>query len=247
MGAIAGLARAALVHASDRGWFGLQRLEQHVVICGFPRSGSTLLQGWLESALPNATTFGRERAGLLVARRHWPGRRPLLLTKRPGDIERLDSIRSVYQGRPTRVSFIITTRDPRAVLTSKHSASSNYYVSVDRWRAVAKAVERHANDADVLMVDYAEIVLAPARTEERIATFLGCALTKRLATAHEALPSGFDGRALNGVRPLDPTRLNTWQAPQHAERLRAVSQACPEIATYLMHHDYDRDTRDLAP
>jgi hypothetical protein len=244
--AIATLARAALVYVSDRRWFGLQALEQHVVICGFPRSGSTLLQGWLESALPDATTFGRERSGLLVARRHWPGRHPLLLTKRPGDIDHLESIRRVYEGRRTRVSFIITTRDPRAVLTSKHSASSDYYVSVDRWRAVAKAVERHAQDADVLVVDYAEIVLAPARTEERIATFLGRTLTKRLASAHEALPSGFDGRALNGVRPLDPTRLDTWQAPQHAERLRVVSQACPEIEAYLKHRAHSRDTRDLA-
>ena len=60
------LKRAAL-QVVDHGWLGYVPLEAHLVICGFPRSGTTLLQLMAETAYPSARTFGVERSGLAAA------------------------------------------------------------------------------------------------------------------------------------------------------------------------------------
>ena len=235
---VAHLARRCLVHASDRGWLGLDPFDLHVVVCGFPRSGSTLLQSWLEAALPDAKVFGREKPALATARRLWPGRHRVMLTKRPADVLELEAIRQFYRGRPGGAKFVLTTRDPRAVLTSKHGDSEGYYVSAERWRAVAHAVEKHRADSDVLVVDYADVVLSPQRTQARIAAFLGRELAVPLASAHQTVPAGFDVTALNGVRPLDATRLNAWLSPIHAKRLALIHSVLPELDQYLSSHGY---------
>ena len=69
--------RDAYVAASDRGWLGLVPVKTHVVICGFPRSGTTLLQLMVETSTPRAKAFGNERSGLSVARYTWPVRSSL--------------------------------------------------------------------------------------------------------------------------------------------------------------------------
>ena len=61
-----------------------------------------------------------------------------MLTKRPSDIFLIDDIRRYYADRAASVVFVAMYRDPRAVLTSRHKARPDrYYVSVERWRAIA--------------------------------------------------------------------------------------------------------------
>ena len=51
----------------DTGWLGLTPLRTHIVVCGLPRSGTTMLQLMLESALPDARRFGCEVSGWRAA------------------------------------------------------------------------------------------------------------------------------------------------------------------------------------
>src|SRR5579862_9599826 len=51
----------------DTGLFGLTPLRKHIVICGYPRTGSTMLQLMLEHAYPGARRFERETRGYRAA------------------------------------------------------------------------------------------------------------------------------------------------------------------------------------
>src|ERR1700759_582777 len=81
--------RAPFYRFPDTGLFGLTPLKMHVLICGFPNAGTTLLQLMLENGLPKARRFGRERAGWRAAtysrRNH-----ELMISKQPQDLIRLE-------------------------------------------------------------------------------------------------------------------------------------------------------------
>ena len=53
-----------MFEAIDKGWFGLNPLQTHVVVCGFPRSGSTPLLLIIETCVSKVKTFGQERPAL---------------------------------------------------------------------------------------------------------------------------------------------------------------------------------------
>src|SRR5688572_5059753 len=98
------LVEHALLNTIDRVGFelGLIPPRVHVVICGFPRSGTTLLHLMVQTAIPGILAFRRERFGLRVARMVWPGRHPFMVTKRPADLFWIDEIRQDYRARVGR-------------------------------------------------------------------------------------------------------------------------------------------------
>src|SRR5688572_20110478 len=124
---------SAVIGAIDSGWTSRTPLRAHIVICGFPRAGTTLLSLMLQVAYSSAKAFPKERAAFRVAyltdRNH-----PLMISKRPDDIFYLEHIRRIYFHRRPSVRFLLMMRDPRAVLTSVHASKKDqYYVSPRRW------------------------------------------------------------------------------------------------------------------
>ena len=235
-------AKRAAVLASERGWFGLTPLSTHVVICGFPRSGSTLLLLMAETAFPEAKVFHEEKTGLKAAQQFWPGRQPLMITKRPNDVFFVDEIREFYCDRGTQVRFVLCARDPRAVLTSVHERQPGYYVSPARWRAMYAHFLYVRPAADVLTVEFNDLVRTPQAVQERLAKFIGWRAASRFDEFTAAVPAGFDTRALNGVRPVDPSTIDKWRAPEHRERIRAMLQELPELPSVLIELGYETDT-----
>jgi len=234
--------KRVLAQASDRAWLGLTPLRTHVVICGFPRSGSTLLLLMAETAFPHARTYHQEKTGIKAARQFWPGRASLMITKRPNDIFWVDEIRGFYRARQTAVRFIVTARDPRAVLTSTHEEQAGYYVTPERWRAMFAHFEYVRRAPDVLTVDFNDLVRQPQTVQERLTTFIGWEAAASFEQFHARIPTDFDTAALNGVRPLDPRVIDRWKGPQHRERVRQILQALPELPEVLMDLGYEDDT-----
>lgn len=236
--------RAAL-RVVDRGWFGLVPLEAHLVICGFPRSGTTLLQLMAETAYPSARTFGVERSGLAAARNDFPGRSPLVVSKQPDDIFWIDEIRQVYRSRGTRTRarFIVSVRDPRAVLTSVHGTNRDvYWVSVERWRSIYLHYEYVRRFADVIVVEYRDLVLNPQKVQRQIFEAIGLAPERDFADFHDAVPREFQTVALNGVRPLDPATLGKWRLPIHRDRIKELLVEMPELPSRLIAMGYETDS-----
>jgi len=233
----------------DRGWFGLVPLQAHLVICGFPRSGTTLLQLMAETAYPRARSFGRERSGLGAAQRHLPGRWPLIISKRPDDIFWVDEIREMYRARGTRTRprFVVCVRDPRAVLTSIHNNEpGQYYVSVERWRAIYDHYRYVRTFDDIVVVEYGDLVLDLPKVQQDLEAATGLKPDRPFADYHNAVPGRFDVGALNGVRPLDPANLHKWKEPRHRARIQQLLRELPELPDRLIEMGYEPDAQWVA-
>jgi len=234
--------RDLYIGLADRGWFGLTPLDAHVVVCGYPRSGTTLLQLMLETSTADALVFGRERGGRSAARYTWPGRHRVLLSKKPNDIFWVDEIREYYRRRKTRVRFVLSLRDPRAVLTSVFVDKPGYCVPCIKWRAVYEHIEYQRQFDDVMLVEYRDLVEKPQEVQQQLASFTGCQIQQRFDDFHASVPEGFDTRALNGVRPLDRASLDKWRAPKHRPRIQEILNELPELPERLIELGYEKDT-----
>ena len=240
------LLRRSAIRMLDRGWFGSVPLQGHLVICGFPRAGTTLLQLMVQTAVPSARSFVRERSGLGVAQNHWPrsGQQPYLVTKRPDDIFWIDEIRDFYArlGTRTRVRFVICVRDPRAVLTSRHELNkSEYWVSVERWRAIYEQLRWAEGSTDVCVVDFSDIVARVSMVQQQLTGLMGWAVSSDFNDFHKHVPEDFDTKALNGIRSLDTGTLRRWSQPDHADRMRSLLREMPELPERVMEMGYESD------
>jgi hypothetical protein len=229
----------------DRGWFGLERLRTHVVICGFARAGSTLLQLQIETCISGVRSFGREVSALAAAQYAFRNH-PYMLTKDPFDVFLHEEIRAFYATRRADVCFIVTVRDPRSVLTSIHGVhndrAADYYLSPDEWRAYHEHVRYAQQFEDVLTVEYSDIVCRPAELELRLAKFVGWSVRLPFDQFHVAAAPDFDGRALNGLRPLDATRLSAWRQEIHRPRIVEILRELPDLPERLIEMGYEADT-----
>lgn len=228
--------------ACESGWFGGSPLKRHVVVCGFPRSGSTLLQLMIESCVADIRTYGRERRGTEAAacyrRTH-----PTMMTKRPSDIFTISDLRTFYSSRGADVRFVLMVRDPRDVLTSiHHSRPDDFYVSAERWRAIWEYWQWAAPADDVCTVRYEDLVSNPGRLEAALTSFLGWNVVRPFSEFHQAVPDNFDVRALNGVRKADRESISRWRHARYDEKLRALLRfELPELPQRLIELGYERD------
>jgi 5-methylcytosine-specific restriction endonuclease McrA len=238
-----------LVKLQDAGKLSAVPLCQHIVICGFPRSGTTLFQLMIESCVAGIKTFGRERRALEFAKY---GRRThaSVMTKRPKDIFLIQELRDFYASHPADVQFIVMHRDPRAVLTSVHfSRPSEYFVSTNQWQHIYRHWKWAANADDVLSIRYEDVVCGPDFVESQFAQLTGCEMNRPFRDFHQNVPVGFDGRALNGLRELDESNVLRWREACHRDRIRSLLQELPELPDVLIEMGYETDdswTREYA-
>lgn len=238
--------RMMLRRAVDAGLAGT-RLRAHVVICGFPRSGSTLLQLMIRACTEEVHGFTTEVEGMWAASQA-PRRDPWMLTKRPADIENVGTLRAWYDAHPGRVHFVLTERDPRGVLTSRHSAyppHHGYYVSVQRWRRVHQLLEPLRHDDDVTVVRYEALVTRPNEVQRTLESSLGWRSSASFADAHQRVDADELDRmtrgALGGLRSPDCSRTASWCDPGHRDRLRDVVDQLPDLPALLVRDGYAAD------
>lgn len=238
-----------MVKLQDAGRLPAVPLCQHIVICGFPRSGTTLFQLMIESCVAEIKTFGRERRALEFAKY---GRRThaCVMTKRPKDIFLIQELRDFYASHPAEVQFIVMHRDPRAVLTSVHfSRPSEYFVTANQWQHIYRHWKWAATANDVLSIRYEDVVCGPDFVESQFARITGCEMTRPFRDFHQNVPAGFDDRALNGLRELDESNVLRWREACHRDRIRSLLRELPELPDVLIEMGYEADdswTREYA-
>ena len=232
--------------AIDHGWFGLQPLRTHVVVCGFTRSGSTLLLLMAETCVANAKVYGTEVSALSAAQYNLRNH-PIMITKDPGDVFFIDEIRAFYASRRANARFVLTLRDPRAVLTSKHEGHPNlqpggYYETPEHWLAYYKQIRYAQQFEDVITVEYKNLVNNPHETERQLTDFIGWDVRLPFAEFHtRASPDFGFTYALNGLRRSKPTRIASWRRPEHRDRLRHILRTLPELPEFLIEMGYESD------
>jgi hypothetical protein len=235
-----------LVNATvDKGWFGLHPLRTHVVLCGFQRSGSTLLQLIVETCVSDIRTFGTEYWAPAAV--HYAFRNhPFMVTKAPQDIFCVDEVRAFYASRAVDPKFVVTIRDPRSVLTSVHVIPSQspdgYFVEPKRWLAYYQHVRYAQQFGDVQTVEYNDLIARPADIQARLTEFIGWRVHLPFEQFHSEASPRFDQRGLNGLRPLESSRVDAWRQECHRERICRILRELPDLPEYLIEMGYESDT-----
>jgi hypothetical protein len=226
----------------DTGLFGLTPLRLHILVCGFPRSGTTMLQMMLENGLPAARRFGREYGGWRAAtyslRNH-----AIVISKVPQDVFRLEPLRRFYAGRKAKLRIILMVRDPRDVLTSqrKEGGPAGYVVGSERWRSYYDGFCANRDAADVVVMRYEDLVQDVAAQQERIEQFTGEKMAVPFAEFHTVERPDFELKTLNGLRPVETSLLRRWASEKHRPRIEQVLRELPQLPRALIDLGYERD------
>ncbi len=122
-----------------------------------------------------------------------------------------------------------------------------YFELPAQWLAYAEHVRYAQQFADVMTVEYEDLIRHPADVQHRLTEFIGWHVRLPFDQFHTAASPDFRGGCnpntspLNGVRPLDPTRLKSWREDRHRERIRQILQEFPELPEYLIEMGYEPD------
>lgn len=226
----------------DTGLLGLTPLRLHILICGFPRSGTTLLQMMLENGLPEARRFGYEVGGWRAATYSWRNH-AMVISKVPHDVFRLQALKDFYKGRKAQLRIILMVRDPRDVLTSqrKTGGPKGYVVGPQRWRDHYQAFVRWQNDPDAMLVRYEDLVSDVDGQQARVEAFTGEKMSTPFSHFHDIERPDFDTQTLNGLRPVEQSLLFRWAGPDHHARIEEVLREMPDLPQILISLGYEPD------
>ncbi|MFD1342025.1 hypothetical protein [Litorisediminicola beolgyonensis] len=231
-------------------------MERHIVIAGQCRAGTTLFYNMMRHTLQNFTQPAREVPALSCL--GLPGN---YLTKRPLDIFEIPRILETNpMGK--RIDLIVSLRDPRDVLTSRHkSVPDDYFCHADRHWFVAEgqprsltnpgflptheAIARIATSGifkqGVFLLRYEDLIADPERMQARLASDLDLEFEGRFSDFHQAAIPDALSRALNGVRPVEHRARPKWMEPEHHERIRDQFTRYPELFDILIALGYEDD------
>lgn len=212
------------------------------VICGFSRSGTTLLYLLLKEHVQGVVFFDAEASALRLP----PMTGPDVCTKRPHDILKLAEIRE----RHPDVRVVICIRDPRDILVSRHAKDPSVYaVSCDHsmfWDAEGKGTPTgpglvetwrafvHARKV-ATVIRYEDLTTDPKgvlRSLGRVCKW------KHRVLADGWAPSPPEGlvEPLNGIGPVTTDRVGAYQ--RDLPRIREQMAQFPELTYILQHMGY---------
>jgi hypothetical protein len=204
-----------------------------------------LLKLLLEVAMPKARRFRREirarRAAATRLRNH-----EVMITKRPRDIVELPRIRELYARRRTQLRIIVTIRDPRDILTSRHVRTARerpYHVTIPEWNHRYRHVVKHLTDPDVMVARYEDLVANTGSIESRMESFIGEHFEQAFSSFVDRVPPGFRTTALNGLRRIDARSVGRWKRPEHRDRIAHVLRRLPDFPHQLVRLGYEQDSK----
>ena len=215
----------------------LRRPRLHVVGCH--RSGTTLMMELLWHGFELGGRAEHE-ASLFEPVPEGAG---VYLTKKPPDTIRIGPAFEADDA----LFVIAMMRDPRSVITSRHSSRPEvYFSSFRRWRSYADAIGRYQSHPRYLVVRFEDLVRDPDHEQARIAgrfPFLRCRAPFSSFPEGSRVPQPA-AESLNGVRPFDTTRVDAWRA--HLPRVKGQLQRHPDLPAALRTWGYEADDSWLA-
>ena len=194
-----------------------------MVICGFSRSGTSILYTLLSNAIKKVKFYDDEISALNLGNDH-----ELCLTKRPLDCFKIDEILSKFKKDDVRIIFCI--RDPRDLVCSTHkSVPHDYFIGyqnsyfIDSKKNVTTltnpgirqtAIEwlKHKEKSNVFTLKYEKLVNETDSTLINLINFLEVSLDPNhfKINKNTRVPKGVES-ALNGVRKLDTDSVGIWK------------------------------------
>lgn len=220
---------------------------RHLAICGFARSGSTLLHQMLFSSVENAWIAPDERSASTVPKLI----PPVVITKRPLDVY---DIKRFFSFRKLFILFIV--RDPRDMMTSKHiGAPGEYFIGADYLYHLGEGdpfkrekgsilstyreILKYQNKKNVALIRYEDMVSNPQQIQQWFKESCGLRFKSEMDSFHQSddLPLTIP---LNGVRAPETSRIKKWLNDE-TSRERVISQfkQYPELHDILFDLGYE--------
>ena len=230
--------------------------DRHLVIAGQGRAGSTLFYNMLRHCLRDFHLPEGETSAVSCLNR--PGN---ACTKRPFDILQMPRIAAAFAGRK-QLDLIVTLRDPRDILTSRHRAvPGEYFYGADRcyhiypdraptltapgFLQVHKAILETARSGlfpqGIFYLKYEDLVAHPEAVQDLLARDFGLRFEGGFRAFTEQGVTAELDRALNGLRPLEAGRIAKWRAPEHRARIVEQFTRFPVLHDILISLGYERD------
>jgi len=239
--------------------------QQQLVVCGYPRSGTSLLYNMLASTLRGRFTF-TEFENYFIHHIHKLGS---IATKSPLDILHIKFIDDLNI-HDKKLIILVMIRDIREVITSRHPIfPDNYFIGhdfsywpqdskFDKWKYDAPGVMQISNEIrdaskrdDVLLIKYEDLTSAPDMIQNTIEQRYGLKFSgvfSKYDKKSKSLPYRYSGK----YEARDPSlvlegggvikREKRWMNPEHRARIVDQFEKCPELFDLLVEYGYENDS-----
>lgn len=224
----------------------MENKYHHIVIYGYPRSGSTLFYCMMRATVIDYQFYDWELKAKKALRSYPEVDK---ITKNPGDHRDIEWL----QRNVERIGFILCIRDPRSVLVSK-SADGLFKVNWDyckhkrpgesQLRKNEGFIERHHQiieqlPEEVYICRYEELVTNPAKVQAELKKKFGLHYHDKFENFHKySIPSKLV-RRLNGVREPEASRIQSWK--HYPKRIYKQFTECPELFDIVRYWGYEEN------
>ncbi|MEX2048886.1 MAG: sulfotransferase domain-containing protein [Gemmatimonadota bacterium] len=258
----------ALKLALTRAYSGSRRLfgsyDHQLVVCGYPRGGTSLIYNMLSATLPRFRFEEFEQP--VIYRLHRLGN---IASKYPLDVFNIKKLLSLNVHRK-KLHVIVMIRDPRDLVTSRHPLlPDQYFIGHDHswwpqdaefgsWKfnapgivEIFREIEELGRQSEIptYTVKYEDLVEEPNRIQQQLRDRFGLDFADSFADFHqhpEKMAYRYAGRTspreaslVRENKPADRSRSGKWQAPQHRERIREQFGASAELLGIVRSHGYE--------
>lgn len=239
---------------------------KHIVICGCPRSGTSLLFNMVSASITGFRCEPFEKQA--VQRLHRSGN---YVTKFPLDVLQVSEILGSNKLEKD-VYFIVLIRDVRDLVTSRHPLVPDQYFigyrtslwpggrGFSHWEynapgieAVYKAIRTCSarSDLNFLKVRYENLVGDSASVQKQIEEFAGITFSesfsdyhtrqRRHAYKYTGRYAARDASLVRESSQIDTSRISKWRDPRHADIIRSQFLQYPELFEILIEDGYEKD------
>jgi len=207
---------------------------KRIHIVGCPRSGTTLLMEMMSTCYKSDGFCEHEMSIFEPA----PPAAGLYISKQPSDIKH---IQHIFFADP-ELFIIYLTRDPRAVVTSKHRDNPNqYFCNYRIWKDCENAAETYRGHPRFLVLKYENLANKPDQCQSDINKQFDFLQIEHLFSEFErfASPSAQAQQAMNGLRAVNTQSLKRWQ--QHLPRLKEQIESNALLTNDIKRLGYETD------
>jgi hypothetical protein len=226
-------------------------MDRHIAVCGFSRAGTTLFYNMLRNNVVGFEFNDRETRALESI-----GKSGNRITKRPLDFENIDQIRQKSAYFEKQIDIIFCIRDPRSLITSYHkSVPDDYFMGCDLMYfvpdgakpypakpGVRPTYEKYMETKDsVYTLRYEDLIADPDILQDDLGQKLNLEFSGKFSDfgkSDEEIPENLT-RALNGIRPVDKSRLDAWK--EHPDRIKSEFEKNPIMFDILINLGYEKD------
>lgn len=240
--------------------------KRQIVICGYPRGGTSLLYNMVSSTIAGFVCEEFERTCLETIRANENG-----VSKRPLDVFVVHKLPRSNVHRK-RLAVIVVIRDIRDVITSVHPnvphdhfigyeasyevgatypySPALHYPGVGEYHETIQQILQNP-DIDTILVRYEDLVDDPDGVQRVLAGRLGCRFRRRFSEFHlhsarhaykyEGSRKAVDPSLVRENQAVSGARVGKWRSPRHAQRIRQEFSAHPELFDILQADGYEKD------